>query len=142
MNKHMYKDILEKNLKKSAEKLGILSTYKFYQDNDPKHKSMLVKEWLLYNCPKVIATPAQSPDLNPIENCWEELNTRMWEVPVKSKEELKRRLQEEWSKITLEYTLKLISSMPKRLRAVIENEGYATISTNLPPYRFSFNFYQ
>ncbi len=87
---------------------------------------MLVKEWLLYNCPKVIATPAQSPDLNPIGNCWEGLNTRVREVPVKSKEELKRRLQEEWSNITSEYTSKLISSMPKRLRAVIENESYVT----------------
>ncbi len=125
-DKRMYKDILEKNLRRSAEKLGILSTYKFYQDNDAKHKSMLVKECLLYNCPKVIATPAQSPDLNPIEKCWEELNARVREVPVKSKEELKRRLQEKRSKVTSKYTSKLVSSTLKHPRAVIENEGYAT----------------
>lgn len=41
--------------------------FKFYQDNDPKHKSHKVRMWLLYNCGKVEDTPGQSLDLNPIE---------------------------------------------------------------------------
>lgn len=31
---------------------------------DPKHSSEIAKEWTLYNNPKVIRTPPQSPDLN------------------------------------------------------------------------------
>ena len=42
--------------------------YKNFQDNDSKHKSNLLKSWLLYNCTKVIDTAAQSPDVSPIEN--------------------------------------------------------------------------
>ena len=33
-----------------------------------------VRLWLLYNCPKVIEPPPQSPDMNPIENIWNELD--------------------------------------------------------------------
>lgn len=67
MNRDIYLNILKQNLKPSAEKLGILESFK-YQDNDPKHKAHKVPMWLIYNCPKVIETPPQSPDLNVIEN--------------------------------------------------------------------------
>ncbi len=66
----MYINILRENLHTSAEKMGIRRTFKFYQDNDPKHKAYKTHEWLLYNCPKVLETPPQSPDINPIENLW------------------------------------------------------------------------
>ncbi|KAI6659642.1 Transposase [Oopsacas minuta] len=39
------------------------------QDNDPKHKSKLVKGWMSENMPNsVFEWPSQSPELNPIEN--------------------------------------------------------------------------
>lgn len=44
MDRYVYLDVLKNNLKASAEKLGVSSTFKFYQDNDPKHKSYLVRE--------------------------------------------------------------------------------------------------
>ncbi|CAK9821629.1 Transposable element Tcb1 transposase [Anthophora retusa] len=47
MNKMIYLNVLKSNLKESAEKMGILNTSQFYQDNDPKHKSKLVQKWLL-----------------------------------------------------------------------------------------------
>lgn len=126
MNKESYLKILSENLKQSAEKMGILSTFKLYQDNDPKHKAHIVREWLLYNCPKVINTPSQSPDMNPIENLWDYLDRRIRERPVSSKSELKYRLQEEWSKIGVEYLQKCIRNMPNRLSEVIKNKGYPT----------------
>lgn len=69
-----YLQILKSNLRPSAEKFGLIvdnmPKFQFYQDNDPKHKEHNVRTWLLYNCGKVIDTPPQSPDLNPIENLW------------------------------------------------------------------------
>jgi len=50
--------------------MNVRDNFKFYQDNDPKHKSRIVQEYLLYNCPKVLHPPSQSPDLNPTENLW------------------------------------------------------------------------
>lgn len=126
MDKKLYLSILQNNLSKSAVKLGVKETFKFYQDNDPKHSSFLVQEWLLYNCPHIIKTPAQSPDLNVIENVWDELDRRVRKMPITSRTELRQRLNEEWSKLGAEYTAKLVASMPTRLQAVIDQRGYAT----------------
>ena len=40
--------------------------------------------------------------------------------------ELESALQEEWSKITNDVLIKLIESMPRRVEAVIENNGWPT----------------
>jgi len=33
----------------------------------PKHTAGIVKEWIIYNTLHTLATPPQSPDINPIE---------------------------------------------------------------------------
>lgn len=126
INKESYLTTLKQNLKQSAEKMGISYSFKLYQDKDPNHKAHVVREWLLYNCPKVINTPSQSPDTNPIENLWNHLDRPVREKPVSSKTELKNRLQEEWSKIGIEYLQKCIMNMPNCLSVVIQNKGYPT----------------
>ncbi|GFX57020.1 transposable element Tc1 transposase [Trichonephila clavipes] len=90
------------------------------QDNDPKHTAKIVKLYLLYHCKKELHTPPQSPDLNVIENVWSQLEKSVHEHFITSKEDLKNNLKEEWAKITVETTKKLVESMPKRLQAVIK----------------------
>ncbi len=68
MKGQQYLNILKKNLFASAKKIGIRRTFKLYQDNDPKHTCRKLKDWCLYNYPKVIKAPVQSPDINLIEN--------------------------------------------------------------------------
>lgn len=126
MNKNVYLTILKTNLKDSVRKLGIESNFKFYQDNDPKHTAHDVKSYLLYNCPKVIKTPAQSPDLNAIEHLWDELGRRIQDRLCTSKKQLENALLEEWNKISPNVCQKLVESMPKRLQAVENQKGGAT----------------
>lgn len=126
MNKYDYINILKNNLRDSAEKLGILNSFKFYSDNDPKHTSHVAKMWVLYNCPKVLNAPPQSPDLNVIEHVWNELEIRIRKHTIKNKNDLKRVLMEEWRKIEPSFTEKLVKSMPNRLRAVECSRGHPT----------------
>ncbi len=74
LNKEGYLNILRDNVLQSAEKMGLGHRFKFWQDNNPKHKSRFCQEWLLYRVPQSITPPAQSPDFNPIENLWDELD--------------------------------------------------------------------
>lgn len=126
MDKYIYLNILKNNLRKSAMKMGIVDTFKYYQDNDPKHKARAVQEYLLYNCPKLLHPPPQSPDLNPIEHLWDELERRIRKTTIKSKEMLKQQLKKEWNNINIEYLKKIIGNMPQRLKEVISQEGYST----------------
>lgn len=126
MDKHIYKSILEENLLTSATKLGLdHKTFMFQQDNDPKHSSYLVQEWLIYHC-KQLKTPPQSPDLNPIEHVWDLLEKRIRKHRITSKESLKSALKDEWGEIDPNETNNLVKSMRRRLEAVIKAKGGPT----------------
>ena len=123
MDRFKYLDILKNNLKSSAEKLGHGKDFRFVQDNDPKHSSKLVKEWLLYNVKSTLPHPPQSPDLNPIENLWDHLERKIREHTIQNQNQLKQVITEEWHKISPEVTQKLSSSMKRRLQSVIAAKG-------------------
>ncbi|GFT31727.1 transposable element Tcb1 transposase [Trichonephila clavipes] len=72
--------------------------------------------WVLYHCPSVIKSPAQSPDINPIEHVWDYLQQKLYEHQISNKQDLGKYLVEEWTKIDRSFCKKLIQSMPSRLR--------------------------
>ncbi|GBM70297.1 hypothetical protein AVEN_262515-1 [Araneus ventricosus] len=98
--------------------MGILPHYKLYQDNDPKHNAHICRLCPLYHCLQVIRTPAQSPDL--IENIWNNLNNRIRQFKISSKNELREKLMSEWDKIEGNVCVNLMKSIPKRLNEVIK----------------------
>lgn len=126
MDRFQYKSILQNNLKISAEKLGLGNSYYFQQDNDPKHTSEIVRLWLVYNTPHTLKTPPQSPDCNPIEHIWNELDDRLRKHHIRSKAHLKELLLQEWNNITSDVTKKYVHLMPKVLAAIIARKGHIT----------------
>jgi transposase len=92
--------ILKKKLKKSASGLKTPAVYKFQQDNDPKHTTEVVKQWLLDKIHHQLKTPQQLPNLNPIEHFWSILKFRIRKHHITSKKQFKAVLQEKWLKIT------------------------------------------
>jgi transposase len=49
----------------------------FLHDNDLKRTSGLIKHWLFNNGIQLIDVPPYSPDINPIENLWSDMNRRV-----------------------------------------------------------------
>lgn len=125
MNAPMYKEILENTMLPYAEEeMPLLWT--FQHDNDPKHTSCLVKSWLKDQKINVMKWPAQSPDLNPIENLWQIVKQQLRPNIYRPKEELYRAIESEWKRIPTRTITNLIESMPKRCAEVIKNKGYST----------------
>ena len=81
-------NILWDNLKLSAQNLGN-GNYFISYDNDPKHTTLNVCLWHLNNCPQVLKTSPQLPDLNSIEQIWRELQVRVQKHDIKTKSKLK-----------------------------------------------------
>jgi len=103
--------------------------YLFQDDNAPVHTAADVQKWILMNKIKVLKDwPSQSPDLNPIEHLWSELERRIRSRPqtITKVAELETALQEEWGKISRSQVMALIESMPRRIEAVIANNGWPT----------------
>lgn len=86
----------------------------------------MTKHWLLYNVKSTLNHPPQSPYLNPIEHLWEELERKIRLHRINNKNDLKESLKAEWTKILPSVTQKLVSSMQRRLKAVIKARGNPT----------------
>jgi len=69
--------------------------------------------------------PAQSPDLNPIEHLWNELERRLRARPFRptSVSDLTNALLQEWPKIPINTLLNLVESLTRRVEAVMAAKG-------------------
>ena len=126
MVKEVYRDTLIKKLPATLRKLRLRGGFIFQQDNDPKHTALIVKQWFVDNKVDLLEWPAQSPDLNPIEHAWSELERRCAGRNPKSKQDLIEVAMTQWELIEPEVIQKLIESMPSRVAEVIAAKGGPT----------------
>lgn len=100
----------------------------FQQDNAPIHTAKIVTKWFEEKNIETINWPANSPDLNPIENIWRLLkdNIQKHESFPRTVTELKATLIEEWSRFDVSILREVVDSMPRRIEAVLNANGGST----------------
>ena len=124
-----YIQILEKHLLPLINKKFRGQNYLFQDDNAPVHTAKNVKKWFETKKIKILENwPSQSPDLNPIEHLWSELERRIRNrpKPATNIKELEHALHEEWNKIPKDTLMNLINSMPRKIEVYIKNNGWPT----------------
>ena len=118
MDEAKYRDIFEGSVFQSFRDLRLEWRFTFQQDNDHKHTAKATLEWFKEKHLNVLEWPSQSPDLNPIENLWYDLQRLLYTSGT--------HCLEEWAKIPVARCTKLIDTYPKRLAAVIAAKGGLT----------------
>lgn len=112
--------LFNKNLRKKE--------YHFMEDGAPCHKARIVEEFKADKRINILPWAGQSPDMNPIENVWHILQMNLHKRPRKptSKNDLFAVLIEEWTKIPQDTIDSLISTMPRRVKSLIQSKGGST----------------
>lgn len=97
------------------------------EDGAPVHRSKLPKLWREAHGIKKLKWPANSPDLNPIENLWKIVKDKVQSTSrPHNKEELVESLHRVWEEIPSDILQTLIATMPARVKEVISAKGGST----------------
>ena len=121
-----YVEVLEK-----AKIPSIAEKKKFMQDNARIHTSKLTTGYLEKSKVELLPWPARSPDLNPIENVWAEMQKSVYrqillKSPPKTRDQLFLMCKLGFETACKKNLVALYNSMPNRVQKVIELKGKTT----------------
>ncbi len=125
-SQRIYQEFLEHFMLPSADKLYGDADFIFQQDLAPAHTAKGTKSWFNDHGVTVLDWPANSSDLNPIENLSGIVKRKMRDTRPNNADELKATVNETWASIPPQQCHKLITSMPRRIEAVIKAKGAPT----------------
>ena len=120
VNAHVYRDILQLHHQYFSGK-------RMVQDNAPCHRAHLVTDWMSAHNIVLLPWPPYSPDLNPIENLWAAMKSRVQGKEFPTKDALWLQLQSLWNSFSPNFVHLYVDSMPRRISAVIAAKGGSTI---------------
>lgn len=97
------------------------------QDGAPAHNAESTRQELNDRSVQLIFWPPFSPDLNPIETCWNWMKDYIQELAGiqenPSYDVLRRWVKEAWDALPEDFLYSLLSTMPARCQAVIDANG-------------------
>ena len=100
----------------------------FQQDNARPHTANVVTTHLQQNAITVLDWPAASPDLSPIEHCWDQLKRAVYRDVnvITTLAQLEATAVREWQALPMHKIRRLIRSMTSRVRECINANGSYT----------------
>lgn len=117
-----YTKVLQWNLLPSMKTL-YPGGFVLCEDNAPCHKAKKTKKWMADNGITVLPWPANSPDLNVVENCWGLIKTIMSTEKRTTVADWKAKIEKIWRDFGHDYFQSLIESMPDRIEQCIAAKG-------------------
>ncbi len=130
LNGAMYRDIAERTiipaLFRDMAETGTRQI--FVDDNAPAHRCATASEVFERYDAQRVWWPASSPDPNPIENLWAFIKAKLSKDSPRPTNlpELASRIEYHWRSIPPAYCVKLIESMPGRIKELRERKGWYT----------------
>jgi transposase len=96
-------------------------------DNDGRHRTSLVSEWITAQANERLFLPSLSPDLNPIENLFSVVKQKLEARHPSTKKEIMCMVQEVWKEYSERNVQQAyIQSMPDRCLEVVKAKGART----------------
>jgi len=129
MNADIYITMLEEKMLPAATDMfdGKFKRWWFQHDGDGTHTAKKTCNWLDSDVPQWIKDwPANSPDLNLIENGWARLRQELIGVECGTLEEKWEAAKKAWANIPQAYFQRLVDSMDRRIDAVLAVNGHPT----------------
>ncbi len=110
----------------SADKLFGDADFILQQDLTPAHSAKTTSKWFADHDITVLDWPANSPDLNPIENLWGIVKRKISNIRPNNTDQLKAAIKATWASITPQQCHGLFTSIPCRIETVICAKGALT----------------
>ena len=123
INSRLYVKVLKECLLPS---MACFRSETMFQDKATPHTSKMTTLYLKESRIHTVTLPGSSPDLNPIENCFSFVKSKLEKEDTSSLPKLRSCIRSKWNKLDRKYLEKICCSMPRRLREVLKRKGGMT----------------
>ena len=120
----LLKNILHEHLVQTAHRLFPAGGWWLLWDNAPNHTGVVVKRSIHNLGLNAIDFSSYSPDLNPIENFWNDLKRRVETHNATDTTELQQHIMMEWNNTDPDFLAKIADSTPDRCKPVVTSKGH------------------